>query len=136
MVALDQDINPEFKYKQLWLAVGYGLVLLVVYLSVTSQPPEIDLGFKFQDKVFHALAYFSLMFWFAQIYHVKKQRFLFALFFIALGVAMEGIQSLDPERYAEFDDIVANTFGVAIGMLLTKKSLKNLLAKFENHFLT
>lgn len=136
MVALDQDKSPKFKYKQLWLAVGYGLVLLVVYLSVTSQPPEIDLGFKFQDKVFHALAYFSLMFWFAQIYHVKKQRFLFALFFITLGVAMEGIQSLDPERYAEFDDIVANTFGVAIGMLLTKKSLKNLLVQFENQFLT
>lgn len=135
MAALDQDKNPEFRYKQLWLAAGYGLVLLVVYLSVTSQPPEIDLGFKFQDKLFHALAYFSLMFWFAQIYHVKKQRLLFALFFIALGVAMEGVQSLDPERYAEFDDIVANTFGVALGILLTKKSLKNLLVQFENRFL-
>ena len=52
-----------------------------------------------------------------------------------LGAAMEGIQSLDPERYAEFDDLVANVFGVAIGILLTKRSLKNLLSQLESRFL-
>ena len=136
MVELDRDNNPEFKYKQLWLSVGYALVLFVVYLSVTSSPPEIKLGFKFQDKFFHALAYFSLMFWFAQIYHAKKQRLLFALVFVILGISMEGVQSMDPKRYAEFNDMVANTFGVAIGILLTKKSLKNLLIQFEGRFLS
>lgn len=135
MGELNQDANPEFRYKQLWLMVGYALVLFVVYLSVTSEPPEIELGFKFQDKLFHALAYFSLMFWFAQIYHVKTQRLIIALAFVALGVSMEGVQSFDPKRYAEFDDMVANTFGVAVGILLTKKALKNLLKQFETRFL-
>lgn len=131
----DINLNPEFRYKKLWLAIGYALVLLVVYLSVSSKPPEIELGFEFQDKIFHALAYFSIMFWFAQIYHTKKQRFIIALLFVALGVSMEGIQSFDPKRYAEFNDMVANTFGVALGILLTKKSLKNLLSLFEKRFL-
>ena len=135
MIEFSQDINPDFKYKKLWLAIGYALVLFVVYLSVTSNPPEMKLGFKFQDKLFHALAYFSLMFWFAQIYHVKQKRLLFALLFVALGILMEGVQSLDTKRYAEFNDAVANTVGVAIGILLTKRSLKNLLIQFEKRFL-
>ena len=135
MNTFDLEKNPAFKFKKLWLAVGYALVLFVVYLSVTSNPPEMELGFKFQDKFFHALAYFSLMFWFAQIYHVKKQRLLFAFAFVILGISMEGVQSLDPKRYAEFNDAVANTFGVAIGILLTKRSLKNLLLQFEKRFL-
>lgn len=130
------ESNPEFKYKHLWLAIGYGLVLFVVYVSVTSTPPEIELGFEFQDKLFHALAYFSLMFWFAQIYHIKKQRLLFALAFVALGVSMEGVQSFDPERYAELGDMVANALGVVIGILVTKKSFKNLLTQFERRFLS
>jgi VanZ family protein len=65
---------------------------------------------------------------------MKKQRLLFALAFVLLGVAMEGMQSLDPKRYAEFNDVVANTFGVALGILLTKKSLKNILIKLESRF--
>ena len=136
MVELERDNNPELKYRQLWLTVGYSLVLFVVYLSVTSRPPEIEIGFEFHDKIFHVLAYFSLMFWFAQIYHVKKQRLFFALAFVVLGISMEGMQSMDPKRYAEFNDMVANTVGVAIGILLTKKSLKNLLMQFENRFLS
>ena len=137
MVELDQEKNPEFRLKTLWLLIGYALVMFVVYLSVTSNPPDLELGFKFQDKFFHALAYCSLMFWFAQIYHVKQQqRLLFALAFVFLGVLMEGVQSLDPKRYAEFNDIVANTVGVAIGILLTKQSLKHLLEKFEKTVLS
>ena len=134
MVELGQEKNPEFRLKTLWLLIGYALVMFVVYLSVTGNPPELELGFKFQDKFFHALAYCSLMFWFAQIYHVKKQRLLFALAFVLLGALMEGIQSLDPNRYAEFNDMVANTVGVAIGILLTKRSLKNILYYFERRF--
>ena len=134
MVELGQEKNPKFRFKTLWLFIGYALVMLVVYLSVTGNPPDLELGFKFQDKFFHALAYFSLMFWFAQIYHVKKQRLLFALAFVFLGVLMEGIQSMDPKRYAEFNDMVANTVGVAIGILLTKRSLKNILYYFDRRF--
>ena len=131
----ETTVNPEYKLKQLWLAIGYAMVAFVIYLSVSSNPPDVELGFEFQDKLFHALAYFILMFWFAQIYHLKKQRLIFALLFIALGIAMEGIQSFDPKRYAEFDDVVANSLGVAIGILLTKRSLKNLLYQFEKRFL-
>ncbi len=127
-----QIVNPVFRFRGLWLLVGYILVAVIVYLSLTSEPVQMDLGFAMQDKFFHMLAYFSLMGWFAQIYHVPKQRVIFALLFIALGVLMEYIQSLNPARYFEFEDMVANTLGVAIAVLLAKRtSFRYMLQAFE-----
>jgi len=128
--------NPVFRYRKQWLGIGYAMVAFVVFLSVTSEPPEIDLGIDFADKLFHALAYWGLMFWFAQIYHFKQHRLICASAFVALGITMEGIQSFDPKRYAEFNDIVANTVGVAIAILMTKKSMKNILMNIEKRLLS
>ena len=67
--------------------------------------------------------------WFAQIYHVKKMRIIFALAFIFMGLAMEFIQSFDPARMAEFADMVANTLGVVIALLITRMSAFRLILK-------
>ena len=96
---------------------------IVVYMSVTSKPLQVDLGFAFQDKVFHMLAYFSLMGWFAQIYHIPKQRLFFAALFIALGVLMEYVQSMSPARFYEFEDMVANALGVVLAVILAKYTI-------------
>ena len=72
-----QEINPNYRYKKLWLLIGYALVTMVVYLSVTSSPPLPDVEIPYFDKVGHLLAYFILMGWFAQIYHAKKQRLIY-----------------------------------------------------------
>jgi len=121
---------PVLKLRFLWLAIGYALVILVVQLSLTSTPIEGP-NIPYIDKFFHALAYFTLMTWFAQIYHDKFQRNMIALVFLFMGFAMEYLQSFDPNRYAEVGDMVANTFGVALGFVLTKSILKNLLVNFE-----
>ena len=127
--------NPLLKYKPLWLVIGYALLAVIVYLSLTSDPIEIDLGIDYLDKLMHTLAYFTLMFWFAQIYHVRTQLVMFAVAFICVGMLMEFIQSFDPARYAEFEDMIANTLGVVIAVLLARSELKNLLLKFERSFL-
>lgn len=126
---------PELKLRFLWLAIGYGLVLLVVYLSLTSAPIEIADDFPYADKFYHALAYFTLMSWFAQIYHDRFQRNMIALVFIFMGFTLEYLQSFDPNRVAEFADMVANTLGVALGILLAMTSAKDLLVRFEALFL-
>lgn len=122
--------DPYLKLRFIWLAFGYGLVMMVVQLSITSTPiqgPDIP----YQDKFFHALAYFTLMAWFAQIYHDKFQRNMLAVVFVFMGFAMEYLQSFDPNRFAEVGDMVANTFGVALGFILTRNTLKNVLVNFE-----
>ena len=86
---------------------------------------------KYFDKWGHLLAYFTLMFWFAMIYHVKKQRIYWAIFFVLLGVTMEFLQSLTPNRYYEFADMIANTTGVIIGFVVAMTGLKHSLVKIE-----
>ncbi len=124
--------GPDLRYRFEWLLVGYAMTVVVIYLSLTSKPPEIDTGLPFQDKIFHALAYFSLMFWFVQIYHSRRQVYYCAIFFVAMGLILEFIQSFDPARYTEFGDMVANTIGVFIALGLSVTPLKNMLVRVES----
>lgn len=123
--------NPSLKLRGFWLMIGYGLVMLVVYLSMTSEPIRLDLDFPYQDKFFHALAYFTLMFWFAQIYHENFQRKMLLVIFIFQGALMEYLQSLESFRTAEFADMVANVLGVMLAFYLSGKYLRSVLVKIE-----
>ena len=126
--------NPIHRYQTLWLAIGYALVALVVYLSVTSNPPDPGIEMPNFDKVAHTLAYFLMMGWFAQLYHLKKQRIIYALSFVALGIVLEFIQSFDPARMAEFADMVANASGVVIAILITRMpTFRLILQKVESY---
>lgn len=124
--------SPNLKLRGLWLAVAWLLVLVIIYLSLTTDPVIIEVPFEYQDKFFHALAYFVLMFWFAQIYHTSKTRMSLAVALIFMGIFLEFIQSLNPVRFYEVADMVANTVGVVTGYLLTLTSAKNILLKIEN----
>ena len=46
-----QEINPSYRYHKLWLAIGYALVALVIFLSVTSKPPLPDVEIPYFDKI-------------------------------------------------------------------------------------
>jgi VanZ family protein len=122
---------PDLRLRFLWLSIGYALVALVVYLSLTSSPVDLDVSFPLQDKVFHALAYFALMAWFSQIYHARFQRNLFALAFVMMGISLECLQSFDPGRYFEFADMIANATGVALGFSIALTGAKNILLRIE-----
>ena len=130
-MSLFAKAEPDLKLRFLWLAIGYALVMLVVFLSLTSNPVSLEIELPYQDKFFHALAYFVLMAWFAQIYHDKFQRNMIALVFIFMGVTLEYLQSFDPNRYFEYADMVANSVGVALGFALALTGAKNILLKLE-----
>ena len=122
---------PDLKLRFLWLTIGYALVALVVFLSLTSNPVDMEMGFPYEDKMFHAFAYFVLMFWFGQIYHNRFQRNMIAIVLIFMGMTFEYLQSFDPDRYAEFGDMAANLTGVAIGFSLALTGAKNILVRVE-----
>ena len=124
-------ISPDLKLRSLWLIIGYVLVAVVTFLSLTSDPIDTGLQFLYEDKIYHAFAYFTLMAWFAQIYHGRIQRYLIAIVFIVMGSSFEFLQSLDANRYAEFADIVANVLGVLAGFSITLTEAKNTLVKIE-----
>ncbi len=122
---------PELKLRFLWLLIGYALVALVIFLSLTSNPVDMGLSFPYEDKVYHAFAYFVLMIWFAQIYHDRFRRNMIAVVFVFMGVSLEYLQSFDPKRMSELGDMVANASGVALGFSLALTNAKNLLVKVE-----
>jgi VanZ family protein len=125
------DTTPDLKYRFFWLLIGYALVALIVYLSLTSKQ-VIYMGlFKNQDKVYHAFAYFAVMSWFSQIYHRNVQRAQLVVALVFLGILMEILQGFTPTRDPDIADAMADTAGVLLGYLATRWQLRFVLAKFE-----
>jgi VanZ family protein len=102
------------KLRALGLAIGWGLVAAIVWLSVTPRPP--DLGIEHGDKLGHFAAYGAAMFWFAQLYPRLATRAAYAAGFIAMGVALEFVQRWLGYRSFEVLDMVADAIGVVLGL--------------------
>ena len=75
--------RADLIYRNLWVVVGWALVVTVVYLSLVPSPPPIP-G-RFGDKGGHVLAYALLMFWFACLYADRARRR------AAVGLAVMGL---------------------------------------------
>lgn len=99
--------------RPVWVAVGWGLVAAIVWLSLTPSPPKVD--FAQSDKLGHLLAYGTLMFWFAQLYASRRTRLACAVGFAAMGVALEFVQGWTGYRDFDLYDMAANGIGVALG---------------------
>jgi VanZ family protein len=126
------EANPDLRYRKLWLFIGYAIIALVVYLSLTSSPVHINTGLPYQDKLLHVLAYFGLTFWFLQIYHIRHHRLGWVIFFISLGLLLEYLQGFDPKRYTEAGDMFANALGVVAAVVLSGTArFRFVLVNFE-----
>jgi len=112
----------NLKYKNQWLLIGYGLIAFVVYQTLTANP--MTAGVEISDKILHVFGYFVLMGWFVQICHQPKQKFYWALFFVAMGISMEFLQGWSGVRFFEVNDMLANGLGVLLawGASFTKFS--------------
>ena len=99
--------------RPLWLLAGWAIVALIVWLSLTPNPPKLD--FEQSDKAGHFLAYGTVMFWFCQAYAGLPTRLAFGAGFIAMGVALEYLQRAVGYHSFEFLDMVADALGVLAG---------------------
>lgn len=120
------------KLRRVWTLIGYGLVGLVVVLSLYPAPPPLE--YPWQDKFYHLLAYGVLMLWFAQLHPQSRYRWL-ACNFIALGILLEVLQSLLGHRTGEVGDVIANSLGTILSWGLAARGMNTLLRQFENLFL-
>jgi len=127
--------HPSLRLFPLWLSLGAGLVVAVIYLSLTAKPPDI-INFAFSDKVGHFLAYAVLMGWFGQIFSGRFSLVLFALGFVLMGISLEYLQGMGRHRHFEYADMVANSIGVVLGLFLTSTLFKGSLHWFEQRVLS
>ena len=97
----------------LFVAAGWSIAAIIVWLSLTPSPPEIDL--EQGDKLAHFAAYGTLMFWFCLLYTHRASRIAYAVLWTAMGIGLEFLQGQLGYRTYEVYDMYANTLGVLIG---------------------
>ena len=112
--------------RRCWQAVGWFGIGLLIYLSLTPQPPEIPV--EQGDKIGHSLAYATLMLWWAQLLPNAPQRRWLAAALIGLGIALEYVQGWTGWRTFDYFDMLADAIGVALGWLAAYPRTPDLLA--------
>ncbi|MCF6281326.1 MAG: VanZ family protein [Candidatus Polarisedimenticolaceae bacterium] len=126
--------RQPLRYFSLWLAVGWLLIAVVLQASLTSDPLQTP-GIEFGDKIGHFTAYFSLVFWFCQLYKRKKAHLLLFALFVFMGVAIEFIQGQTGYRTFEVADMLANSSGAVVGLLLVRFYAAEMLLTLEMRLL-
>lgn len=123
---------PESKVRRAWLILGWPLVALVIYLSLTPAPIQVSM--ELGDKYEHVLAYAVLMFWFANLYERAAQRAALAIGFVAMGITLEFLQRWTGYRSFEVADMAAGAAGVAAGWIVAPPRVPNCVALLERLF--
>ncbi|MHB1051827.1 MAG: VanZ family protein [Thiobacillus sp.] len=114
---------------RLWRMGGW--LGIAVTLIVSLMPPTLGDADSHADKVVHLFGYALLMFWWAQL--VTQRRWKLALAVIVLGIIIELLQGLTPDRLPDPLDALANAGGVLLGWLAARRS-PNLINRFAALF--
>ena len=103
--------------RALWRVLLAVLLIVITWLALIPAPPKvITTGW---DKSNHALAFASLAFssvW--ALWQRPRQWIWLVLALVAYGIGIEIAQSFLPPREADAKDVLADTVGIFIGLLL------------------
>lgn len=116
------------RYFKIWLALGLGLVVAVVVVSLV--PINTSLDVPEGDKIGHVIAYLSLSLWFGQLF-TRGRHVGVGIGLILLGVALEFFQGETGYRTFDVKDMAANATGVLLGIVLASTRLSQVLAYIE-----
>lgn len=112
--AVPMHTLPSLRFRGLWLALGWALLLAIVIISLVPALP-VDLSDD-RDKLGHLMAYGTLMFWWSLLLPSRRARLAAALAFVLMGAVLEVLQAMTGYRSGEVADALANAGGVALGL--------------------
>ncbi|WP_057300816.1 VanZ family protein [Pelomonas sp. Root1217] len=102
--------------RALWRALLAVMLIVITCLALSPAPPKtITTGW---DKSNHALAFAALAFsgvW--ALWQRPRQWIWLAMTLVGYGIAIEIAQSFLPPREADWHDVVADSVGIALGLL-------------------
>jgi VanZ family protein len=114
-----------------WLTGGCLLASAIVYFSLApTAAASLEQGW---DKVYHLLAYLTLMLWFAQACERRRWPML-ASVCIGLGVMLEFAQRYGGYRTFSYHDMLANAGGVAVAWLLAVAGVNQGLRRLQQRY--
>ena len=119
-------------FKDKILIIALSVAIFIGYLSL-KRTENFPIEISHADKIYHAIAYFSLgLTWllsFPKSLQNKKLKYLIVVCCIIYGIIIEVLQgTLTTYRTASLLDILANTVGVMIAMILFKQVYKKIMA--------
>ncbi len=109
------------------IAIGYTVALTIASLINIKKLPTV--GFSFEDKVYHFLAYLVLaIVWVKALQYRQIKNYILKAFISTLiyGIIIEVIQHrLNPMRTYDTYDLIANCLGVVFGTFIAIKLTKS-----------
>jgi VanZ family protein len=126
---LTSGLRP-LRWRWLWLGLGRFGIVLTIALSLLHLP-DTGIDIEEGDKYGHALAYFTLVFWYGQLCATRRALHWRALGFLALGGAIEIAQSFTSYRTADWKDMLADALGVALAWGLALSPMRHGLSRLE-----
>lgn len=112
----------------IWLALFW--TFLILFLSLKTPSGESKFYFPNADKVVHFTFYFVFVFlWFKHLFFIqkngKKNKIVLVVVAILFGILMELFQHFfTTTRQADFWDVVANTLGSLMGIIVVSSVFK------------
>lgn len=121
-------IKILLKDKIIFIASSVALVIGVLSLI---KAPESPIKISYQDKIYHAMAYFTLAITWLFSFPISKRKntvkYTIALGCVFYGIIIEVLQTtLTTYRTASFFDVVANTIGVFMALLIFNSIYKKI----------
>lgn len=120
-----------FRHPRLWLRAWLAMLALTVVVSMLPMP-DVPVDIAHGDKIEHFVGYALLAAYAAMLFEARRARARAYAAVVALGVAIEGLQTLVPWRSGgDLADMAANLLGVAAGSLAARTRLCHALQRIE-----
>ncbi len=120
--------------RRAWLAVGWLMLAVVLWGTLTPEPPQLEPPIPQFDKLEHFSAFMVLSAWFVAAMPGRKWTLILAAAFIGLGGAIELIQGWTGFRDAEWMDWVSDSVGVVVGVWLAAPWFAHLLSHLTRRY--
>jgi hypothetical protein len=114
----------------LWLGLGRAALLLTLIVCLVPMPGPI-LPVEGGDKYEHAIGWFLIALWYAQLTATPRALLARGCGFIAMGASIELLQAQTQYRSGDLLDLSANIAGIVAGVLLGLTPLRNVLATLD-----
>jgi len=109
--------------------IAIVVTLSILYLSLVKMP-SYNVGISHLDKLQHCLAYFILSSSWLLVFYKKNKKYLIVGCCILFGIIIEVLQNkLTDYRTGDYLDIIANSTGVFLGLLILNQITKKIEVK-------
>jgi VanZ family protein len=88
--------------------------------------PKVEVSYSNIDKFYHLFAYFTLSIcWLFSFYKKPTLKYIIVIACIIYGIIIEVLQdTLTLYRTGDFKDVLANTLGIVLGLLVFNQIFK------------